>query len=775
MSGHPHHISSGAGLKGLAAGLLFVTARCGCIAARIGCIAAVCVGSLAAVTLAGCADKSERTVTPVVHNDAYDIWPDSIDLHEGMILRAVSDSVMQIRVEGNTIDSIAAPAPLPGRMTFRSDYPILDFCYRLEASMPASGHYTVQTPYEIFLNPLQGDSAVKVLEARLRNGVVLPAQTSRVEWPVTNANAEWLLAASETAVALGKPAWTRTVVSGARTALDNDLRMAYSTSRGLFTGLPAYMALGVAVLPEWMSPADMSAISAAGINVAYCAALTNIEAAGSALQVSADTLRRAIKRELWLPVSGCISAMRYGAPGSTIALQSADNLAQATGIIAGVFPPAMSSAIMTKTPVTTSGVGLYQPDLPALRGHSVASVDPMLLQTAWTIAAARCGNDAACSSALGALFAREGVRLLGDRHQLPPFRSTFTALILRGFLGMRFTPAGVTFAPFVPESLPGEKHIGRLRYRDATLDITLIGTGSSIATFTIDGKPSDPFFPESVKGHHSIAITLAGASADPGRVNLQEEQAVAPIPPTVKWNDSRNAMLSHSAPHTPSEAGADEAEEDELESSTAFGAYLNGVYSEEFSRDDYHLTDHHTPAAVQFVNITEEGLSGFSCRPYLYVPKGGRILIYASEIAKTGTKILEDKKLSMKFVESNKYKNRNSTIECEVTRAGRYLMRVHYAAGLGVVNSQRRIALRQLRANGLACGIFFFPQLNGADVPAGSELSWQEMTAWSNTLVVELQKGANRLELRYLQVSPVLADPTANDVLYDLVEIVPEG
>lgn len=89
---------------------------------------------LAAILPTSCRKDAPKSVDPIAHNAYYDIWPDSIDLHDGVVLRAMSDSLMEVRVSGNVLDSITAGAIPPGRMTFRSTHPLLDFLYRLEAS-----------------------------------------------------------------------------------------------------------------------------------------------------------------------------------------------------------------------------------------------------------------------------------------------------------------------------------------------------------------------------------------------------------------------------------------------------------------------------------------------------------------------------------------------------------------------------------------------------------------------------------------------------------------
>lgn len=129
--------------------------------------------------------------------------------------------------------------------------------------------------------------------------------------------------------------------------------------------------------------------------------------------------------------------------------------------------------------------------------------------------------------------------------------------------------------------------------------------------------------------------------------------------------------------------------------------------------------------------------------------------------------------MASKFVESNRFKNRTVSFDFEAPQEGRYLVEVHYANGLGVVNGQRKVALRILRANGSEAGIFVFPQLTAANAQKGEKTSWQEMTAWSNSLIVNLREGTNHLELRYYQPSPVYADPNSNVVLFDLVRLTP--
>ncbi len=742
----------------------------------------------AAILVASCGrEESRGPVTPILHNSACDIWPDSIDLHNGVTMAVTADSLMIVRRNGNAAaDTLAAPPPREGAMTFISGIPVLDFFYRLEASTAPHERYSLCTPYEIYLNPLQREPAMALLRSHLHNDLVVPQEVHRMGWPLINCNGEWLLAASELANATGDRHWLSTVRRVARQVVDNDMSMSFNHTTGLFCGIPPYMAANSGIFPKWMQPSDIFAQCTSGVNVAYCAALHNLEKRwnGGAyasqppesiyLRMQSDSLLHTLKRRMWLPNLGCLSALSYGVPYCQTQLSVTDNLAQGIAVLSGILPDAMAGAIVSKTPVAQEGAELFHPQLPELRGSVTSPVPQMLLLSLRALAAARTGNEAAYSEAIGALMQGEARRLAASGKRKPAFGSTFTSLITRGLLGMQFMPDGVFFAPYVPENLPGDKQISGLRYRDAILDIHITGTGRAISTFTLDGKPADTFLPASLTGRHTIRITLAGASADPGKVTYQQGTPVAPPPPVVHWQSLRRATLAPGIPFSETDsATATEESRPHGNDDGSYLAYLNGILSEEILSPNYRLYNARRAVVVQLSYLADSRYSGFSAAPYIYAPPSSNFILYASSLAKTGTKILEDHTLASKFVESDRSKNRNISFTFFAPREGRYLVQLRYVSGLGVVNSQRRLALRQLRVGGHTAAVLMFPQLTGSDVAAGAARSWQEMTAWTNAPVVTLQKGENHLQLRYFQASPVYADPTANAILFDQIRIIP--
>ncbi|HET6739839.1 MAG TPA: hypothetical protein VFH76_12920 [Kribbella sp.] len=82
-------------------------------------------------------------------------------------------------------------------------------------------------------------------------------------------------------------------------------------------------------------------------------------------------------------------------------------------------------------------------------------------------------------------------------------------LVHEGLFGLEFGTDGVTFRPTVPADYAGEWALRLLRYRGATLDITLRGEGTNVRAFNLDGQLQEtPHIPATLTGHHHIDITV---------------------------------------------------------------------------------------------------------------------------------------------------------------------------------------------------------------------------------------------------------------------------
>lgn len=729
---------------------------------------------------AGCSHiEAVRHGEPLFHCSQYGISPDSIDLRNGVILSAEGDSAIVVRVDGNMIRTIrsAAGATGSGPFEFSSDYPVFDALFRMERERGYGERYSFSVPYEIYLNPFAGGQGVKLLMDRVRSGYVVPPETRRYSWPVINGNPQWIVAACELYNLTADKDLLREIMTVSQNVIAEERRVSVSPSSGLVTGVPRYMVGGDKLFPEWMNDANSLMENVTfSTNVAWWWAVKSLDAITASQPIkkeaadraqfafNTDSLRSTLFREFWNPVQGHFAALLYGNPLYPMQLCASDNLAQAMAILAGLPLGEMSEMIMEMTPAPVTGVSLFTPRLTS--ATSSRSVAEALTQTYWALAASRTDNGEAYENAVGALIFTLANDILAGRENVPYVRQPLTGLILRGFCGLSIDSDGLRFSPSVPRGMPGTMKIGKLRYRHAQLTVILHGTGNTIAMCELDGSASEPFFPATFEGEHTLEITLAEGDTEVRSTNIAAPGVLAPPPSTI-WRTPREAtfMPLRDPSGTPSTSAAG------LSAGVRF-LYLDGMITEEVPTSHYELFDSPEAVTVQFCNVTENRWTGFATAPHLFIPEGKVITVNLAEIARGGSRIIEDRKLAARFVESNRYKNPRLSFDVEIAEGGRYAAEVHYINGLGIVNSRRRTAVRRFEVDGEPRGVFVFPQLSAADWDNTPDREWQNHTAFTNPLVVDLTPGKHRVELRYYQPTPVYIDPSANTVLADYVRII---
>lgn len=83
----------------------------------------------------------------------------------------------------------------------------------------------------------------------------------------------------------------------------------------------------------------------------------------------------------------------------------------------------------------------------------------------------------------------------------------YLALVHRGLLGLRIDDELVRFAPVVPPGFARVRVTG-LPYRAMTLDVTITGSGTRVASCTVDGV-EQPSIPATLAGRHRVDLTAA--------------------------------------------------------------------------------------------------------------------------------------------------------------------------------------------------------------------------------------------------------------------------
>lgn len=242
------------------------------------------------------------------------------------------------------------------------------------------------------------------------------------------------------------------------------------------------------------------------------------------LRQKAAQLKEAINRHLWLPEKGYYA---YFVDEQGVADSRMEGLGEALAILSGVADPQRAEQILHSTPVTQWGVPCLWPQFEEWKRYSkrISSyyhngmVWPFV-QGYWAWAAAKTKDAVTFGRELDALvklsekndtfmefYHPEDGAPDGSPRQLWS-ASGYLAMIYHGLFGMSFEGDGIHFAPVVPGQF-SQLSLYEFRYREARLEISVLGSGTEIREFKVDGETQRrPFFAANQRGDHRIEIIL---------------------------------------------------------------------------------------------------------------------------------------------------------------------------------------------------------------------------------------------------------------------------
>lgn len=354
-------------------------------------------------------------------------------------------------------------------------------------------------------------------------------------WPVASNRMLWALAAWEVYLVNGDAAWLREAYQTIHNSLTAELYVRLDHRLGL--------ALGHAVPPPGIDPTSdcrrLFEYADLGVNVTMAEACALMVRMSRELQRNgrsspdilpsnyfeyADTLRRSINNHLWNPQEGMYAGALYR--GIVYPLQSPliDPAAEALAAITGVANPSMTRSIVEHFPT-----------------HSLGdTVSTGRAYWAWCANMAR--NPAGVDAAIGPdPLAFDSIR------PAPPL-AIRAAQYLRGMIGINLSPDGMTVTPVVPRRISGDKHVDSLQYRDCRVNITVVGTGSRIDHWKLNGvtHQGTPSIPANAKGVQNLRIVL---DKDHARRSTTNDSPHNPPPaPVVEWTSPLNATIVDSDP-----------------------------------------------------------------------------------------------------------------------------------------------------------------------------------------------------------------------------------
>lgn len=242
-----------------------------------------------------------------------------------------------------------------------------------------------------------------------------------------------------------------------------------------------------------------------------------------------EALKEAINRNFWLENKG-----RYGyfMDENGVIDDHMDPLGQSLAILTVVADEQRAEQIYRNQHVTKHGVPCLWPVYPRFEpdlGRHSGTVWPFI-QGFWAWAAYKHGNVSLFAGEfrdLTELAARSnefreiyhpvtgepygGMQcgfLWNSTHNQTWSATAYLSMVHHNLFGMRFLRDGIEFDPLVPPDFSGKPiRLLNFRYRNATLDITIHGSGDNAYRFLIDGEEvQSAFFPASLSGRHEVEI-----------------------------------------------------------------------------------------------------------------------------------------------------------------------------------------------------------------------------------------------------------------------------
>lgn len=241
-------------------------------------------------------------------------------------------------------------------------------------------------------------------------------------------------------------------------------------------------------------------------------------------QAKADALKAAINARLWIESAGYYG---YFEDENGAVQRTMEGTGESFAILWGVADEAKTKRILSSVYESPWGVPCLWPQYPEWRDYGAGfpyyyhngMVWPFV-QGYWGWAAAaggsvdRFGTElekmravAAKNSTIQEFYRVEDGAPDGSPRQLWS-ASGVLSMVYHGLIGMSFDDEGITFAPAVPDTLRAITLDG-VAYRGATLNISVTGSGNTIARFRVDGtEQPNPRISSALTGTHSISIAL---------------------------------------------------------------------------------------------------------------------------------------------------------------------------------------------------------------------------------------------------------------------------
>lgn len=637
----------------------------------------------------------------------------------------------------------------------------------LRAGAEWDGVWTRDISYSIYLSLayLEPEVARKSLEAKVKNDRIVQDTGTGGAWPVSSDRVVWSIAAWELYKYTGDKDWLSYAYRIIQNTAQDDWQIVYDKQTGLMRGEQSYLDWREQSYPRWMQPIDIYQSLCLSTNAVHFQMYDILTQMANTLNENAEPftqkaekLKSAILKHLWNNEKGYFGQYLYG-ENFPILSPSSETLGESLSILFGIASPEQSGKIISNMPVTPFGTSCIFPQIPNIKPYHNNAVWPFV-QSFYNLAAAKTGNEKAVLYGLGSLY--RAAALFGTNQELfvassGDYKGTAVnsgkmlwslsgniAMIYRLYFGMEFETDGISFHPFIPRSISGEKTIRNFKYRQATLNLSINGTGNVIKKIKLDGKELDkPFIPATLIGQHSVSIELDNTVPPQSNIN---KQPVTYMPETVS--------VSYSA-------AGHKLIVNNYDSSYRYNLYLNGIKTADFEGKEYNLPSFKELTQIAVTATDKDGYESFSNKPLIFLKPTDEWFIEAENIVHASA--LPYKGYTGKgFIEINKSEHVNIGFSVAVPEEGQYLIDVRYANGNGPINTQNKCAIRTLLVDSQTVGALVMPQRG--------ENEWSNW-GYSNAINIYLKKGENRISIRFIKPQDDNMNGEINSALIDFIRL----
>jgi len=588
-------------------------------------------------------------------------------------------------------------------------------------------------------------------------------------WPCSTDRTTWILAAWEVYLVTGDREWLDRIYPVIRNTIEDDRLVAYNPATQLMRGETSWLDWREQEYPTWMQPVDIYRSESMGTNAVHYRS-TRILAEICRLKGQpklaekydswADDLFEGMNRNLWMEDKGLYAIYLYGR-NHLIQHPQMEILGEAFSILWDIASPERQKTISQNMVNETFGTPDFYPNLSDQFPYHNDAMWPFT-QGYWMKAQAKAGNEEGVLHSIASIYRLAALTLtnlenmvifngndkglaINSPRQLWSVASDIT-IVPNIYFGVQYEIDGIHFRPFVPKSLKAKRNLSNFRYRQAVLDMSITGYGNEIKTFRLDGVESEPFFPATLTGQHSIEIVLTDKqpAVMPIKMLPNAYQPVTPVASingnTLQWNSVPTAT-SYIVYRDGKVCNELDGATTNLNLTTAGEYAVVAVNAEGWhsymSEPMRHYSD------VQLYEVEQFALPFDPARRQVMESAGGGGGVSGKVESRSKIPTLEGVDISNasgRVAMITRNENILITIPVEVKREGNYAIDWRYANGNGPINTDNKCATRLLYIDGALAGASVFPHRG--------EGQWNDW-GWSNATIINLTPGRHIITLEF--------------------------